>query len=76
MALVLIYLFKIIFFNEHFSCGFINGRKSYNKYFLGVPRQLAGRAFRSNLFGEEKSPKRISASFPNALNEQLKMNKE
>jgi len=33
---------------------------------LGVARQLAGRAFRFNLFSDEKSLKSISASIPNA----------
>lgn len=35
------------------------------KYYLFV-RFPAGRAFHYNLFGEEKAPKRISISIPNA----------
>jgi len=39
---------------------------------LGIPRQLAGRAFRSNLFGDKKSQKKYFYFKHGSLNSKAK----
>jgi hypothetical protein len=41
-------------------------KQSHSKNILGVPAKKSGRAFRYNLFSDEKSLKRISTAIPNA----------